>query len=1048
MPRMMKYQRALWLLCFALFSVFSAAQTNHPQQIDGEVYLKYKNTYPIAGLLEQTDAPYAQLPGFDKEFSKKFQIYKAKATFATSTDIKLQQTIRVSFRNPKDIGMLIKELTANPLVEYAEPVPYNVTGYTPSDLGSNTTTGQWGLYKIKAREAWDISKGDSAITVAVVDDGVNIFHNDLNNNVWRNPKEIAGNKIDDDNNGYVDDIFGFDVGDNDPDPFHPNTNFTHGTHVGGIAGAVSDNQLGVASIGYNISIMAVKCTFNSQSNTASIPMAYEGITYAANAGADIINCSWSSPQFSQTAQNVINFAVSKGSIIVAAASNDGVEQIRYPAAYDGVIAVASTDINDNKSSFSNYGTWVDVSAPGSRIRSTIATGSYSTFDGTSMATPMVAGLLGLMKSHNPYLTNAQLEQCLLDSAERIDALNQSYAGKIGKGRIDAEKSLRCVGAFLNAAPKVQIQSASSVACPNTVVSFYGNSTKGSAEKYTWYFPGGNPATDTAKNPIVTYTNVGDYDVALVVTNANGTDSINIDDYISVAAIGNQVVYEENFEQGTLADMGFSTLNPDNSTTWSVVNANALKGSKRSLRMNFFNYATVGERDALISPIISLNGIANSRLTMQHAYRARNTTKRDSLLVYVSIDSGQTFPYLVAAYAENNSFSFATQTASSATFTTTYTSDWCVETIKGTSCIDIDLSNFDGKDGIVFKLEAYNDNGNNLYIDNIKVLGNCASYNTKKPEADFVNNDTMFCLPADVKFTDMSLNFGTSYEWIFEGGTPATSTLKNPTVNYSAPGNYDVTLIVGNNFGYDTIEMRDYIVAAANPVVVVWADTTKLCRGQSTRLYASGAKDYFWYPVYAQNTTVGDTIIINPPSSFTYNVRGTSVDGCTDVKTISITVYPGPGTVNIFNNNMGSLYTNNNTFGVKYQWLLGGVELPNDTGKVITPSPSASGMYSLRASDSIGCEVVSNEYYFNPLSVINTSDKGIKVYPNPTSGEVYFEGLEKGIEAKITLTDMIGRKVLEAIITTNTINVDALPAGLYFISVEQNNILVSQKLRVE
>lgn len=1035
-------------MCFALFSVISTAQTNHPQQIDGEVYLKYKNEYPITGLLVQTDAPYALLPGFNKEFSEKFQIYKANATFAAATDIKLKQTVRVFFRNTKDIQTLIKELAANPMVEYAEPVPLNVTGYTPNDLGSNTTTGQWGLYKIKGREAWDISKGDSAIKVAVVDDGMNIFHNDLNNNVWRNPKEIAGNKIDDDNNGYVDDIFGFDVGDSDPDPFHPNTNFTHGTHVGGIAGAVSDNQLGVASIGYNISLMAVKCTFNAQSSTASIPMGYEGVTYAANAGADIINCSWSSGQFSQTAQNIINYAVSKGSIVVAAASNDGVEQIRYPAAYDGVIAVASTDINDNKSTFSNYGTWVDISAPGSRIRSTIATGSYSTFDGTSMATPMVAGLLGLMKSHNPYITNAQLEQCLISSAEPIDALNQTYAGKIGSGRIDAEKSLQCAGALLNTTPKAQIQSTSSTACPNTVVSFFGSSTKGSAEKYTWHFPGGTPATDTTQNPVVTYTTVGDYDVALVVTNVNGSDSINLADYVSVSANGNEVVYQEDFEAGSLTGMGFTTLNPDNGATWDVVNANALKGSKRSLRMGYFNYATVGQRDALISPVMSLNGIANSRLTMQHAYRARNATRRDSLLVYVSTDSGQTFPYLVAAYAENGSFSFATQTILASAFTTTYTSDWCVETIKGTSCIDIDLSNFDGKDGIVFKLESYNDNGNNLYIDNIKVLGNCASYNTKKPEADFVNNDTTFCLPADVKFTDKSVNFGTSYQWIFEGGNPATSTLKNPQVNYSMPGNYDVTLIVGNNFGYDTIEMKDYIMAAANPVVTVKADTTKLCRGQSTRMIATGAKDYFWYPVFALSSTVGDTVIINPPSSFTYNVRGTSAEGCIDIKTISITVYPGPGTVNIFNNNTGSLYTNNSTSGVKYQWLLEGVELPGDTGKTITPSPSAPGMYSLRASDSVGCEVVSNQYYFNPLSVNNAGESGIKVYPNPTSGEVYFDGLVKGVEAKVTLTDMIGRKVLETVITTNTINVDALPAGLYFISVEQNNTLVSQKLRVE
>lgn len=1050
---MITRMRVFLVFCFALFSVLASAQTLHKGQTDGEIYVKYINEYPVdnRSFLDKIDnlaeGAIPVLPGLDEEFSQKFGIYKITRPFIAAKSRTLHQTFRVYFKQPVDAENIIKALSALSYIDYAEPVPYNTTGYQPNDMGVNSGNGQYALWITKAREAWDIAKGDSTTVVAIVDDGLSMFHPDLFDNIWRNPGEIAGNKIDDDNNGYVDDVFGWDAGDNDNDPVHPNTNFTHGTHVGGIAGAVTDNNLGVASIGFNISIMPVKCTFNLQSSTTNIPVGYEGITYAANAGADVINCSWSSSQTSQTGQNVINYAISQGCIVVAAASNDGIEEIRYPAAYNGVIAVASTDDSDTKSGFSNYGTWVDVSAPGSAIKSTIAQGNgYTGFSGTSMATPMVVGLLGLMKSHNPYLSNAKLEQCLLDSADNIYNINPSYIGKMGSGRINAQKSLQCIEQTLVAKPKAKIQSVQSLTCPGMQVHFQGSSTQGKADTYKWYFTGGNPFVSTDANPIVNYNAIGKYDVKLVITNAQGSDSITLTDYVEVAAKGRETILKENFETGTLAAMGFKIENPDNSTTWNLVNVSGAENGSRALQMNFFNYAQSGQRDGLITPVFSLNGNSGTELTFQHAYRPRSSSSSDSLLIYVSIDSGLTFPYKVAAFAGNGSSSFATKSS----FQTSYFSpanptEWCYSTISGKGCFDIDLSAFDGEQNVAVKFESYNAAGNNLYIDNLAITAFCSRYNTQKPKSAFANSDTTFCLPQTVHFKDVSENFPTTYQWIFEGGNPATSTDKQPDVSYNAPGQYSVTLITGNVFGYDTLELTNYIGAESSPTVDIVAGDTVLCRGKSTSLIGTGADSYSWSPVFAISSTVGDTVLVNPPSNVTYRVIGTSTTGCSNTNTIFIRVLPGPGTTTIAKVGDSLVATNANPT-VTFQWLQEGNEISGERGTRY--KPTQTGNYGVKVTDTSGCENYSANYYFTTIGIEDVAGSPIKIYPNPASSSLYISGLEKDIPAKAVITDISGRKVLETSIYEGSIDISKLSAGLYFITVSQNSLTVTNKIRVE
>lgn len=1037
--------RVFCLFCFALlFAATTQAQTINKGQTDGQIYVKYIDEYPTEN--KTADATVPVLHGLTAEFSTQYGIYKITRPFITAQNRKLHQTFQVYFKNPASINELIAALGKIGFIEYAEPVPYNTTGYQPNDLGNNSGNGQYGLWITKAREAWDISKGDSNITVAIVDDGVSMFHPDLFNNIWRNPKEIAGNGIDDDNNGYIDDIYGYDVGDNDNDPVHPNTNFTHGTHVGGIAGAVTDNNLGVASMGFNISIIPVKCTFNGQSSPTSIPMGFEGVNYAANAGADIINCSWSSPQFSQTAQNVINYAVSKGCIVVAAASNDGVEQIRYPAAYNGVIAVASTDDSDTKSGFSNYGTWVDVSAPGSAIRSTIAqSNGYTGFSGTSMATPMVAGLLGLMKSHNPNLTNAQLEQCLLDSADDIYWKNPSYTGKLGSGRINAFRSLKCVDSLLSARPQASIQSTSSIGCPGVEVRFHGSSTKGEANNYTWSFPGGIPATSTSKTPIVSYINVGKYDVKLVVSNSYGADSITLTDYIEVAAKGREVVYGQNFETGTLSNMGFTVINPDNSSTWGLVNVSAAQSGTRALRLPYFSYSQVGQRDGLVTPVFSLSNHQGANLSFKHAYRARSITKRDSVIVYASIDSGKTFPYRIATFAENGTLNFATKAVLSSSFSPSNPTDWCYSTLGNAACADVDLSILDGEQYVALKFEGYNDNGNNIYIDDISVTAFCSGYNTVKPKSMFANDDTAFCLPKTINFSDVSDNFPTTRQWIFEGGNPAASTDKKPQVTYTTAGQFAVTLITSNAFGSDTIKLTQFIEANDAPTITVTATDTVLCRGKSTTMIAKGAQDYIWGPVFGISSTIGDTVLANPPSNVTYNIKGTSANGCTNTTSIFIRILPGPSATTI-SKLADTLVAANANPTIAYQWLFNGSEINGaETNKY---RPTQTGNYSVRVTDSLGCQASSASYYFSTIGIKDVNGSTVKIYPNPASGSLYISGIDKQAPTTVTITDVLGRIAQETLLNGESIDISGLTTGLYFVTIRQNGQAVTQKIRVE
>ncbi|MEJ5994375.1 S8 family serine peptidase [Pedobacter sp. Du54] len=346
------------------------------------------------------------------------------------------------YEGNKNITAVINALLKDEQILYAEPSYVYRTSFVPNDASFSLQTY---FTKLQVTQAWDVLKDASSVIIGIVDSGSDLQHEDLAGNIYVNAGDPV-NGIDDDKDGYIDNYFGWDfvgnsastmIADNNPDVTSDSTD--HGVHVSGIASAVSNNAKGVASIAFNAKLMIVKT--GADNNATSIYKGYEGIKYAADHGAKIINCSWGGPGGGQFGQEMIDYAVAKGSLVIAAAGNESTEDPSYPAAYKGVFSVASVNNSDIKSSFSNYGYTVDISAPGSSIYNTLNANKYGSLSGTSMATPMVASAAALVKAKYPSYNGLQIGEVLRTTADPIDNLNPTFANKIGKGRLNVFNAL-------------------------------------------------------------------------------------------------------------------------------------------------------------------------------------------------------------------------------------------------------------------------------------------------------------------------------------------------------------------------------------------------------------------------------------------------------------------------------------------------------------------------------------------------------------------------------------------------------------------------------
>jgi thermitase len=345
---------------------------------------------------------------------------------------------------PNELASRLTAYRANPNVEYAEPDYIAYPAHDPNDPRYADGT-QWSPQKIQANLGWDLSTGDPDVVIAIIDFGVDLAHPDLQSQIWTNADEVPDNGVDDDGNGYVDDVYGWDFANDDNDP---QDDRGHGTHVAGIAAAATDNANGVAGIGFNSTILAIKAGNGETGNVAYSNIAWS-LYYAADNGADVINLSvggYSNPYYLQDA---VDYAWSKGCLLVGAVGNNDRSDPFYPAAYDNVIGVSATDQTDTRASWSNYGSQVSVAAPGVSIYSTYWNNgsTYNSLSGTSMAGPHVAGLAVLLFAQDATRTNADVRSLIENSAD--DLGSQGRDDYYGFGRVNAYQALGMTSTVLD-----------------------------------------------------------------------------------------------------------------------------------------------------------------------------------------------------------------------------------------------------------------------------------------------------------------------------------------------------------------------------------------------------------------------------------------------------------------------------------------------------------------------------------------------------------------------------------------------------------------------
>src|SRR6056297_1309680 len=344
-------------------------------------------------------------------------------------------------------------------------------------------------------------------------------------------------------------------------------------------------------------------------------------------------------------------------------------------------------------------------------------------------------------------------------------------------------------------------------CEETTVQFYSLASENTAE-WEWLFPGGTPSSSTEDNPVVTYNNPGNYDVTLEVTSGAGeTDELVMTDFISVNNNGNEILIYQDFENGIgdyiVDNPGGPGFEITTLTSGSTYGESALWIDNHSNSNGAF--------DDLLSPTFSLLAYNSATLFIDYAVTRRNNIS-DSLVVYASRDGGSTFEWVVGFF-ENGSGTYATHFNTGSPFIPENADEWCLEA-PGSSCLAIDLSDFAREDDVQLRIRNKHLGGNNLYIDRLWVQTDC--YDLAPPTADFAASTIEGCASMIVDFTDLSTEFPQSYDWIFDGGIPGTSSEPNPTVVYDEPGEYAVTLTVTNPEGTDTETKINYIVVDDEP----------------------------------------------------------------------------------------------------------------------------------------------------------------------------------------------------------------------------------------
>ncbi len=791
---------------------------------------------------------------------------------------------------------------------HAEVVP-NDSNF--SQLWAMNNTGQTGGTAdadIDAAEAWDTTTGSKDIVVGVIDTGLNYNHPDLAPNAWVNPNEIAGNNIDDDGNGYIDDVHGINAITGTGNPMDDEG---HGSHCSGSIGAAGNNGIGVAGVNWNVSIIGMKFLDSGGSGTTAD--AITCIDYAIwlkNNGVNIkvLSNSYGGGGYEQVMYDAVSAANDAGLLFVAAAGNDSTNNDsypHYPSNYDvpNVLSVASTTHNDGLSYFSNYGaTSVDLGAPGSDILSTVLGSSYSSYSGTSMATPHVAGAAALVLSVNNNLTPVEIKDLLMNSGDSISALSGStLSGK----RINLKNAV-------DLAPppepgyKITVDNGAAIINQGETANYNLNfpsvmSYTGNVSLSAVAAPAFNGGISFAPNPAVvdgtavmtvttsTATTVGDY--SITVTGVSGSITKTASVNLKVRPEGTVEVYLENNTPVTIPDYypAGITSTIDVAESFEISNAsvtvnithtyigdlrvrlmspagtivtlhNRGGGSTNNLNKTYEGDSFNGEYTAgtwtlqvsdhagwdygtLDSWALTLTGASSAPATPTAEFTASSTTIiEDGYVTFSDLSSGE--PDTWSWVFEGGTPAVSTEQNPTVTYAT-----------AGTYSVTLTVSNGAG--------------------DDTETKAGYVTVNPlQAPVANFSALSTSIMVGTSVPFTDLSTNSPTSWAWTFEGGTPDAGVQQNPTVTYNTAGTYSVTLVATNEAGSHSFTRTGYITVNDQPVA--YCDSY------------GGSQSYEW----VAGVTVGD--LTNNSDGADYSDYTGMTANLTAGGTVNVTLTPGFG----------------------------------------------------------------------------------------------------------------------------------------------------------
>ncbi len=570
----------LFPLIFALILLTGSTENNSAKVLKrGNVYY-LSNTLIIKTKTSQTAAMQkagSLLPELNKVFAQ-YKFTSVRQIFSDrqpADKFGLNRIMEVNYSTDEDPFIVAAKLKNLDNIEWAEPRflrhAYEIK-YTPND---QLLSSQYYLAIDHIFDAWNVTKGDTSVVIGIVDTGVDWPHPDLYANIWHNWKDINSNWASD-TDGIKYDSIGWDFGglgnaDGSPTPdSNPIEDVPeHGTLIAGVASAVTDNGIGIAGIGFKSKIMAVKVAQKNITDQTPGPTygeqliayGFEGIKYAADNGAKVINCSWGGSGYSQAEQDVINYAVSKGSLVVVAAGNDNTDAYEYPAAYANVLSVGATDNQDVRASYSDYGNYVDLCAPGNGIYSTWQPNSYLSASGTSLSTPQVSGLAALVFAQFPNYTPLQVAQQIRVNCDNIDSGNPGYKYQLGSGRINAYKALTNTNS--EAVRAVNISATDSIQGGNGNGAFEPGETIGIRVNFTNFLkPTQNLNVSlVSMNPYSTVTG-GNFDAGSQATLASFSNNSSIYKITLSQNLPNDITltFKLNFSDGSYSDFQMFNIN--------------------------------------------------------------------------------------------------------------------------------------------------------------------------------------------------------------------------------------------------------------------------------------------------------------------------------------------------------------------------------------------------------------------------------------------------------------------------------------------------------